>query len=71
VQVNDRAATHAFRRKIGNSTCADIMSRDLVTAEYGTELGEAWRACAINKSRPFRWWTASTMSPAAWRWWIS
>lgn len=42
VQVYDRAGTHAFRRKMGNVTCADIMSRDLATVEYGTELEEVW-----------------------------
>lgn len=42
VQVFDRAGTHAFRRKVGALTCADIMSRDLITAEYGTELEEVW-----------------------------
>lgn len=42
VQVYDRAGIHAFRRKMGNITCGDIMSRDLVTAEYGTELEEVW-----------------------------
>jgi CBS domain-containing membrane protein len=42
VQVVDRAGVHAFRRKIGKLTCADIMSRDLVTAEYGSELEEVW-----------------------------
>ncbi|NDP48150.1 MAG: HPP family protein [Sulfuriferula multivorans] len=42
VQVYDRAGVHAFRRKMGNITCGDIMSRDLVTAEYGTELEEVW-----------------------------
>lgn len=42
VQVYDRAGTHAFRRKMGNLTCGDIMSRDLITAEYGTELEEVW-----------------------------
>lgn len=42
VQVYDRAGTHAFRRKMGNITCADIMSRDLATAEYGTDLEEVW-----------------------------
>ena len=42
VQVYDRAGTHAFRRKMGNITCADIMSRDLATVEFGTELEEVW-----------------------------
>lgn len=60
VQVYDRAGTHAFRRKIGNLTCGDIMSRDLVTAEYGTELEEVWarlrfhRVKAIPVVDPFR-----------------
>lgn len=42
IQVYDRAGTHAFRRKMGNITCADIMSRDLATAVYGTDLEEVW-----------------------------
>lgn len=36
------AEMQAYRRKMGEISCADIMSRDLVTAEYGTELEEAW-----------------------------
>lgn len=34
---------HAYRRRFGVITCADIMSKDVVTLEYATELGEAWR----------------------------
>lgn len=49
VQVYDRAGTHAFRRKMGNITCADIMSRDLATAEYGTELEEVWARLRYHK----------------------
>lgn len=33
---------HAFRRRLGEITCADIMSRDVVTVEFGTTLEEAW-----------------------------
>jgi CBS domain-containing membrane protein len=33
---------HAYRRRFGEITCADIMSHDVVTVEYGTELEEAW-----------------------------
>lgn len=33
---------HAYRRRFGEITCADIMSRDLVTVEFGTPLDEAW-----------------------------
>lgn len=36
------AGMQAYRRKMGEINCGDIMSRDLVTAEYGTELEEAW-----------------------------
>lgn len=32
----------AYRRRFGEITCADIMSRDLVTVEFGSELEEAW-----------------------------
>ena len=32
----------SYRRKMGEIISADIMSRNLVTAEYGTELEEAW-----------------------------
>lgn len=37
-----QAEMHAYRRRFGEITCADIMSRDVVTVEYGTELEEAW-----------------------------
>lgn len=41
-RVYKMAGMQSYRRKMGEITCADIMSRDLVTAEYGTELEEAW-----------------------------
>lgn len=41
-QIYKMAGMHAYRRKMGDITCADIMSRDPVTAEYATELEEAW-----------------------------
>jgi len=37
-----QAEMQAYRRRYEEITCADIMSRDLVTVEYGTELQEAW-----------------------------
>ena len=37
-----RAELHAYRRRSGEITCADIMSRDLVVVQFGTPLGEAW-----------------------------
>ena len=32
----------AYRRQVGATTCATIMSKDVVTAEFGTPLAEAW-----------------------------
>ncbi|MGN6388386.1 MAG: HPP family protein [Burkholderiaceae bacterium] len=37
-----QAEMHAYRRRFGDILCADIMSRDVVTVEYGTSLEEAW-----------------------------
>jgi CBS domain-containing membrane protein len=34
----------AYHRRFGIITCADIMSRDVVSAEFGTSLQEAWEA---------------------------
>ncbi|MBC3868909.1 HPP family protein [Undibacterium oligocarboniphilum] len=33
---------HAYRRRFGEISCGDVMSRDVVTAEFGTTLEEAW-----------------------------
>ncbi|MCB5185694.1 HPP family protein [Methylobacillus gramineus] len=33
---------HAYRRRFGEITCGDIMSRDVVSVEFGTLLEEAW-----------------------------
>lgn len=35
--------THAYQRRFGIITCGAIMSKDVLTAEFSTELGEAWR----------------------------
>lgn len=48
-RVYAQAGVHAFRRKMGNITCGDIMSRDLVTVEYGTDLEEAWALLRYHK----------------------
>jgi CBS domain-containing membrane protein len=32
----------SFRRRFGNSTCADIMSKDILVVEFATELAQAW-----------------------------
>ncbi len=34
---------HAYARRFGVITCGAIMSKDVITAEFATELGEAWR----------------------------
>ena len=39
----------AHQRRFGIITCADIMSRDVVTAEFGTVLGEAWGQMRAHK----------------------
>ncbi len=33
---------HAYRRRLGEITCADVMSHDVVSVEFGTPLEEAW-----------------------------
>jgi CBS domain-containing membrane protein len=38
----EEAELQAHRRRLGAVRCADIMSRDLATAEYGTLLQDAW-----------------------------
>lgn len=48
-RVYRMANTNAYRRKMGEITCADIMSRDLVTAEFGTELENAWAQLRYHK----------------------
>jgi CBS domain-containing membrane protein len=35
---------HAYERRFGVITCGAIMSVDVITSEFGTELGDAWRA---------------------------
>lgn len=42
VQIYNLAVDHAFGRHVG-LTCADIMSRDVVTAHFDTALEEAWK----------------------------
>lgn len=40
--IYNRAAGHAYRREFGEVTCRMIMSRDLVTAEFGDDLESVW-----------------------------
>lgn len=41
-EILQRAEMRAWHRNFGEITCADIMSRDLVQVEFGTEIHEAW-----------------------------
>ena len=41
--------THAYERRFGVITCGAIMSKDVVTATYATELGEAWRTMRYHR----------------------
>jgi CBS domain-containing membrane protein len=34
---------HAYGRRFGVITCADVMSKDVITLEFSTELAQAWR----------------------------
>jgi CBS domain-containing membrane protein len=36
------AEANAYRRRFGVTTCADVMSRDVVTVKFGDSLEEAW-----------------------------
>lgn len=36
------AEVHAYHRRFGELTCADIMSRDMIAVSFGTGLQEAW-----------------------------
>jgi len=47
--VYKMAGMQAYRRKMGDITCADIMSSDIVTANFGTELEEAWAQLRLHK----------------------
>ena len=37
------AEANAYRRRFGEITCADVMSRDIVTVKFGDSLEDAWQ----------------------------
>ncbi len=41
-QIYARAELHVHRRRLGAITCADIMTREVVSAEYGDEIERVW-----------------------------
>jgi CBS domain-containing membrane protein len=44
-----RTEMHAYHRRFGEVKCGDIMSRDVVKVEFGTELLTAWRMFGEHK----------------------
>lgn len=48
VQLYNEASAHAFDRHMGQ-TCGDIMSRDVVTVAFATDLDEAWNLLRRHK----------------------
>jgi CBS domain-containing membrane protein len=59
-----QAELDAYRRKLGEVRCADIMSRD-VTTEFGTSLQDAWALLRERRIKACRW------STACHAWWAS
>ncbi len=57
--------THAYERRFGVITCGAIMSKDVVTATYATELGEAWRTMRYHRAITRDWSTASMSGPTS------
>ena len=45
------AEMQSFRRRFGSITCADIMSRDVISVEWGTPLADAWDLMRRRKLR--------------------
>lgn len=41
-EILQKAEVQSYHRQFGAINCGDIMSRDLVTVEFGTEIHEAW-----------------------------
>ena len=48
VEIYDLAVDHAFGRHVG-LTCGDIMSRDVVTVHFDTDLEDAWRQLRLHR----------------------
>lgn len=48
-QLLAKIETNAFKRIKGNLSCADIMIKDVITVEYGTEAEQAWELMRLHK----------------------
>lgn len=59
--------------RMGELTCGEIMSRDLVTAEFATELEEVWAELRFHRVKTITSWNWSLCSPTKvctiFRWW--
>lgn len=47
--IYNRAGMLSYQRRLGEITCKDIMSKELTTAEFATELEDAWRQLHAHK----------------------
>lgn len=43
------AQMESFKRRSGNITCTDIMAKNVLTLEYGTEVEDAWKTMRTEK----------------------
>jgi CBS domain-containing membrane protein len=48
-EIFGRAQQNAYTRKFGEIRCRDIMTRDVKSVEYGTELEDAWALLRFHK----------------------
>jgi CBS domain-containing membrane protein len=48
-EIYARAELHAHQRRMGNILCRDVMTRDVVTVEFGDELEAAWELMRARK----------------------
>jgi CBS domain-containing membrane protein len=48
-EIYTRASLHHMRQQMGEVICRDIMTRDVVTAEYGDELATVWETMRQRK----------------------
>ena len=48
-KIYDQAQMQAYTRNFGEIRCKDIMSKDVITVEYGTGLEDAWALLRLHK----------------------
>jgi CBS domain-containing membrane protein len=47
--ILEQTEMQAYRRRFGEMSCADIMSKDVITTDFGTHLSDAWKLLHDNK----------------------